>query len=133
MSTFAIKSHQYTITLYTPGHLKIIWELFSKKSADILSFHNSFILSLVYPVLSKEDKFKREEKLLLKKPKEIVKHPKKMCLQGIENFFFNIFSTVVCRNIWARSAIECMHAIYSHHSSGSVIDWHRLNCRHCIV
>ena len=32
MSIFAITSHQYTITLYTPGHLKIIWELFAKKN-----------------------------------------------------------------------------------------------------
>ena len=40
---FAIRSRKYTITLYTPGHLEIIWELFAKKSADILSFRNSFI------------------------------------------------------------------------------------------
>ena len=33
----------YTITLYTPGHLEISWEVFAKKSADILSFRNSFI------------------------------------------------------------------------------------------
>ena len=43
MCIFAISSHKYTITLYTPGHLEIIWELFAKKSADILSFRNSFI------------------------------------------------------------------------------------------
>ena len=43
MSTFAIKSHQYTITLYTPGHLQISWDVFAKKSADILSFRISFI------------------------------------------------------------------------------------------
>ena len=43
MSIFAITSHQYTITLYTPGHLQISWDVFAKKSADILSFHNSFI------------------------------------------------------------------------------------------
>ena len=43
MSTFAITSHQYTITLYTPGYLEISWEVFTKKSADILSFRISFI------------------------------------------------------------------------------------------
>ena len=43
MSIFAITSHQYTITLYTPGHLQISWDVFAKKSADILSFRNSFI------------------------------------------------------------------------------------------
>ena len=43
MSTFSIKSHQYTITLCTPGHLQISWDVFAKKSADILSFRNSFI------------------------------------------------------------------------------------------
>ena len=43
MSTFAIKSRQYTITLYTPGHLHISWDVFAKKSGDILSFRNSFI------------------------------------------------------------------------------------------
>ena len=43
MSIFAITSHQYTITLYTPGHLQISWDVFAKKSADILSFCNSFI------------------------------------------------------------------------------------------
>jgi hypothetical protein len=43
MSTSAIKSHQYTITLYTPEHQKISWDVFEKKSADILSFCNSFI------------------------------------------------------------------------------------------
>ena len=42
MSTFSIKSHQYTITLCTPGHLQISWDVFAKKSADILSFRNSF-------------------------------------------------------------------------------------------
>ena len=36
-------SHQYTITLYTSGHLQISWDVFAKKSADILSFRNSFI------------------------------------------------------------------------------------------
>ena len=43
MSILAISSHKYTITLYIPRHLEIIWELFAKKSADILSFRNSFI------------------------------------------------------------------------------------------
>ena len=44
MSTFAIKSHQYTITLYTPGHQQISWGCTcKKKSADILSFGISFI------------------------------------------------------------------------------------------
>ena len=33
----------YTITLYTPGHLEISWEVFAKKSADVLSFRNFFI------------------------------------------------------------------------------------------
>ena len=33
----------YKITLYTPGHLEISWEVFAKKSADILSCRNSFI------------------------------------------------------------------------------------------
>ena len=33
-------------TLYTPGLLEIIWELFAKKSADILSFRHSFTLSI---------------------------------------------------------------------------------------
>ena len=32
-------------TLYTPGLIEIIWELFAKKSADILSFRHSFTLS----------------------------------------------------------------------------------------
>ena len=31
------------ITLYTPGHLQISWDVFAKKSADIMSFRNSFI------------------------------------------------------------------------------------------
>ena len=35
----------YTITLYTFGHLKISWEVFTKKSVDILSFRCSFTLS----------------------------------------------------------------------------------------
>ena len=43
-SIFVISSRKYTITLYTPGHLEVIWELFAKKSEDILSFYNSFIL-----------------------------------------------------------------------------------------
>ena len=43
MSIFAVSSHKYTITLHTPENLEIIWELFAKKSADILSFCNSFI------------------------------------------------------------------------------------------
>ena len=42
MFMFAISSRKYTIALYTPEHLEIIWELFAKKSADILSFRNSF-------------------------------------------------------------------------------------------
>ena len=42
-SRVAITSHQYTITLYTPGHLQILWDVFAKKSADILSFRISFI------------------------------------------------------------------------------------------
>ena len=40
MSIFAITSHQYT--LYTPGHLKILWDIFAKKSPH-MSFCNSFI------------------------------------------------------------------------------------------
>ena len=43
MSTFAITSHQYTITLYTSGHLQISWDVFAKKSADFMSFGISFI------------------------------------------------------------------------------------------
>ena len=43
MSIFPITSHQYTITLYTTGHLQISWDVFAKKSADIMSFRNSFI------------------------------------------------------------------------------------------
>ena len=43
MPIFAISSHKYTIKLYTPEHLEIVWELFAKKSADIRSFRNSFI------------------------------------------------------------------------------------------
>ena len=43
ISTFAITSHQYTITLYTPGHLQISWDVFAKKFVDILSFRISFI------------------------------------------------------------------------------------------
>ena len=39
---FAISSCKYTRTLYTPGQLKIIWELLAKESADILSFCISF-------------------------------------------------------------------------------------------
>ena len=42
-SRVAITSHQYTITLYTSGHLQISWDVFAKKSADILSFRISFI------------------------------------------------------------------------------------------
>jgi hypothetical protein len=34
-SRVAITSHQYTITLYTSGHLQISWDVFAKKSADI--------------------------------------------------------------------------------------------------
>ena len=33
----------YTMTLYTPGHLQISWDVFAKKSADILSFCILFI------------------------------------------------------------------------------------------
>ena len=33
----------YIVTLYTPGYLKISWDVFAKKSADILSCRNSFI------------------------------------------------------------------------------------------
>ena len=36
-------SHQYTITLYTHGNLQILWDIFAKISADIMSFRNSFI------------------------------------------------------------------------------------------
>ena len=43
MSTFAITSHQYTITLYISGHLKISRDVFAKKSAGFMSFHISFI------------------------------------------------------------------------------------------
>ena len=43
ISIFAITSHQYTITIYTPEHLKILMEVFARKSADIMSFRNSFI------------------------------------------------------------------------------------------
>ena len=43
MSIFAISSRKCTKTLYTPELQEIIWELVAKKSADILSFRNSFI------------------------------------------------------------------------------------------
>ena len=33
----------YTITLYTPQHQEISWEVFAKKSADIFSYRISFI------------------------------------------------------------------------------------------
>ena len=39
----------YAITLYTPGHLEISWEVFGKKSADIQSFRHSFTLSSFRP------------------------------------------------------------------------------------
>ena len=42
MSAFAITSHQYTITFYTPGHLQISWDVFAKKSA----FASHSLLSL---------------------------------------------------------------------------------------
>ena len=42
-SRVAITSHQYTITLYTSGHLQISWDVFALKSADMLSFRISFI------------------------------------------------------------------------------------------
>ena len=51
MSIFAITSHQYTITLYTPGHLQISWDVFAKKSADILSFRISFITISNVPLI----------------------------------------------------------------------------------
>ena len=53
MSIFAISSHKYTITLYNPGHLEIIWELFAKKSADSI-----FLISA--PILTVMDGFGRE-------------------------------------------------------------------------
>ena len=31
------------ITTCTPGHLQILWDVFANKSADTMSFHNSFI------------------------------------------------------------------------------------------
>ena len=34
----------YTIILYRSGHLEISWEVFAKKSAEILSFRISFII-----------------------------------------------------------------------------------------
>ena len=55
MFIFPISSHKYTLTLYTPGHLEITWELFAKKSADILSFHKSFItISTTYITLNNQ-------------------------------------------------------------------------------
>ena len=42
-STFAITSHQYTITPYNSGHIQILRDVFAKKSADIKSFRNSSI------------------------------------------------------------------------------------------
>ena len=41
--------HQYTITLYTSGHLQILWDVFAEKSADFMSFRISFI------TISRED------------------------------------------------------------------------------
>ena len=38
----------YIVTLYTPGYLEISWEVFAKKSADILSFRHSFTLSSLH-------------------------------------------------------------------------------------
>ena len=48
MYIFAITSHQYTTTLYTPGHLPISWDVFARKSADILSFRISFITISIF-------------------------------------------------------------------------------------
>ena len=53
MSTFAITSHQYTITLYTSGHLQISWDVFAKKSADFMSFRISFITISIHNLVSK--------------------------------------------------------------------------------
>ena len=41
-----ITFHKYTITLYTPEHLQISWDVYAKKSADILSFASHSLLSL---------------------------------------------------------------------------------------
>ena len=42
MSTFAITSYQYTITLYTPGHLQISWDVFAKKISWNLELSHLF-------------------------------------------------------------------------------------------
>ena len=49
VSTFAITSHKYTITLYTSGHLQISWNIFAKQSADFMSFSISFIALSSWP------------------------------------------------------------------------------------
>ena len=41
-----------SITLYTPWHQKISWDVFAKKSADIMIFRNSFITISKIRVLS---------------------------------------------------------------------------------
>ena len=49
------KNHFTNVTEVTTGHLEIIWELFAKRSADILSFHNSFItISSLAPQFQRE-------------------------------------------------------------------------------
>ena len=46
----------YIVTLYTPGYLEISWDVFAKKSADILSCRNSFItISIMYVLRAVEN------------------------------------------------------------------------------
>ena len=43
---FAISSHIYTITLYIPGHLEIIWELIANNQLIFLAVPSHSLLSL---------------------------------------------------------------------------------------
>ena len=52
----AITSNQCKLPLYTPGHLQIVWDVFAKKSADIMSFRNSFITISTYTTIQKYHK-----------------------------------------------------------------------------
>ena len=47
MSIFAITSHKYTLSLYTPGQLEIIWELVEIRGYPELAFTTHSLLSLV--------------------------------------------------------------------------------------
>ena len=48
--------HQRKLTLYTPGHIQIVWDVFAKKSTDIMNFCNSFITISTYTTIQKYHK-----------------------------------------------------------------------------